>query len=288
MFSTLKAKAAGILIGLLLAALLAVAAVTFVPALSFPFSLPFIRRDYTSAHELILRELRPVFTLSTVEYSYKTVFPYDFLPEGIEAGAVMRKSLRGETLSEREEEAARLLALCRRVGIDLDASAYQFVVVQARVRGGFRLADTPWRSPGGQATEGRQSSQSGQAAGGGQPTEGGQQAKDGRRPSLEGIIHIERSSGRVEITLPPPQITAFIIEDETSGEYRYPDIDVTPREWKLITDYVRSTLEQRVIDEGILERSRRNGRRLVRRLLQEAGWKEVHFHEAEAAAEGQK
>ena len=264
MFATLKAKAAGILIGLLLAALLAVAAVMFIPSLSFPFSLPFIRRDYTSAHELILREVRPVFTLSTVEYSYKTVFPYDFLPEGIEPGAVMRKSLRGEVLSEREEEAARLLALCRRVGIDLDASAYQFVVVQARVRGGFRLADTPWRSPGAQSND------------------------SGRRPSLEGIIRIDRSAGLVRITLPPPQITAFIIEDETSGEYRYPDIDVTPREWKLITDYVRSALRERVIEEGILERSRSNGRRLVRRLLQEAGWKEVRFHDAEAAAEAPK
>jgi hypothetical protein len=272
MFARLKAKIAGILIGVLLAGLLAVMAVAFIPSLSFPFSLPFTRHEVTTAHELILRELRPVFTLSTVEYSYKSVFPYDFLPEGVEPGAVMRKQLRGEPLDSAEREAADLLALCRSMGIDLSPSSYQFVVIESRVRGGFRLSGTPWTP----ASPGRTS------GGSGEPSMATEEQDQHAGTAAESIVSIDREHGRVEVALPPPEITSFIIEDETSEEYRYPDIQVDPQEWRRITEYVRGRIKERVIAEGILEKSRENGRRLVRRLLQEAGWEEVVFTELSA------
>lgn len=305
MFAALKARIAGVLLGILLAVLLGIAAVTFIPSLSFPFSLPFIRREFTSAHELILREVRPVFTLSTVEYSYKTVFPYDFLPAGIEPGEVVRKRLRGEELSPPEEETAELLDLCRQIGIDLDTSAYQFVVITTRVRGGFRLAGTPWASEGAAEPAGStrpaapagsaapttpvdsESSGAGASSGAGSAIGAGSSPATGSSaaeptasaPHVDSVIRIDADKGRVEISLPPPVITSFVIEDETSEEYRYPDLEVDPREWKRITGYVRERIRRRVIGEGILEKSRENGRRLITRLLREAGWKEVQFSE---------
>jgi hypothetical protein len=266
MFARLKSGLLGLLAGVVLVLLLGVSAIFFIPSLSFPFSLPFSQREFTAAHELILREIRPIFTLSTVEYSYKTVFPYDFLPEDPEPGRVVRKQLRGESLDAGEQELFELIELCRRVGIDLDASAHQFVVIKSRVRGGFRLAGTPWASR--------------PASGSGEGAEEQQDSRAGVGSSI--VTHPER--GIVEITLPPPEITSFVIEDETSEEYRYPDIEVDPREWKLITEYVRERIEERVIEEGILERSRDHGRRLVTRLLKEAGWKEIRFREATASS----
>lgn len=214
------------------------------PRLGIDLKLPFSSHRRISESDFILQQLRPILKLTTVEYSYKTVFPYDFIPEGVDISRAYSRYINGEQLTSGEKEAAKLYRLCVDTGIRVWSSDYPFVVITTRVKGGYDLSESPWMKSGAQK---------------------------------EALVQSNSSLGSVSVLLPAPEITEFIIRDETSAEYPYPDIEVDADQWRKISEYVEERIRRRVIQEGILDKTEENMRRFITKLLEESGWEQVSF-----------
>ena len=107
----------------------------------FNFSLPFIYNKKSSSTEIILTKIRKVSTLSTVEYIYKSVFPFDFIDKDTVWRKILLKRSRGEILSEIEKEKLWLFDLCRSIGINLEYETFDFVVITSIVEAGFNMGN---------------------------------------------------------------------------------------------------------------------------------------------------
>jgi hypothetical protein len=230
--------------------LLLLAAGTFLlPRFGIELNLPFSSRSRTSESEILLKDIRPLFLLNTVQYTYKSVFPYDFIPPDTDPLQAYRRYLQGADITGREKKAAEIYRLCQDSGIRLDGFDYSFVVITTHVKGGFDLSEGPWAASENAAH------------------------LIAANPSLESI----------SILLPDPIISEFIIRDEMSTEYEYPDIDLDAEQWRRVSDYVEQQIREKVVEDGILEKTEENMQRLLRRILQDLGWKYITFTREPAA-----
>ncbi len=107
----------------------------------FNFSLPFIYNRRLSSTEIILAKIRKVSTLSTVEYIYKSVFPFDFVDKDTPWRKILSKRIREEVLTETEKENLWLFDLCQSIGINLEYENYDFVVITSIVEAGFNMGN---------------------------------------------------------------------------------------------------------------------------------------------------
>jgi hypothetical protein len=252
-------KIAGPLILLALLFLILAAAAAYIPGFKIPLlpKLSLGSRSRVSDSQIVLATVRPLFSLSTVEYTYKSVFPYDFFPEDIDFTQLRTYDFAGIEAPEALREAMDLYLLCRELGISVAGGSYDFAVITTRIKAGYDLVGTNWAADSSAADPSTTLNP---------PT---------RLPVS--LIHQESGKKIATVRLPEPQITEFIIQDETSEEYGYPDIDLTAAEWKRITAYVAEKIRHRVIEEGILDAAEEQTRELIRRLLSQAGWDEVRF-----------
>lgn len=233
-------------------AVLAILGIGFLLIADPVFDLDFglIRVQETSATEAVLAEARSVFALSTVEFVYKTVFPHDFVPEKMSWGLFLRQRQDGRVLSPLEEDYFRAYELCRDIGIDLQKTNYDFVVVTTIVRGGFDLKGSVFVAGGSSAAA---------------------------PPALlREYVWIDES-GTAHVRPPKTTITELIIDDSRSSDYGYPDMDISPENWRAITSFVADKILVRVVEDGILAMALENGKRFLRSLLAEAGFPEVVF-----------
>jgi len=217
------------------------------PRLGINIELPFTRHAAVSESESILKELRPLFLLNTVEYTYKSVFPYDFIPPNADLQQAYRRVQQGAEVTNMEKDAAELYRLCLDSGIRIGSYDYRFVVITTRVKGGYQLEGGPWAASSNPET------------------------------AADSGVHSNRSTGAVSLSLPEPVITDFIIRDETSSDYSYPDIELDAERWKHISDYVEMKIRSRVIQEGILEKTEENMKHMIRSILKESGWEYISF-----------
>lgn len=242
------------IIGLVAVALMITASLTVLPTLGLSLKLPFSSRSRISESEVLLKEIRPLFELTTVEYTYKTVFPYDFIPEYSDPQQAYTRRQRGEELTSREKEAARLYRICLNSGISLSTRSTEFVVLTTRVKGGYNLQPLLGSAPAGPS---------------------------GRQRSAESSdklgVYPNSALKTVQIQLPRPIITDLIIQDETSEFYQYPDIQVDAEQWREITDYVEEKIRARVIEAGILVKTEGRMKSTLTGLLKSAGWEKIVF-----------
>ncbi len=232
------------ILGIVAAALMITASVTLFPMLGLSLKIPFTSRSQISESEILLKEIHPLFKLTTVEYTYKTVFPFDFIPENSDPQRAYTRRQNGAELTSNEQEAARLYKLCLDAGIPLWNRSTEFVVLTSRVKGGYNLQPLLSSSPS---------------------------STDELR------VYPNAALSTVEIRLPAPEITELIIQDETSDFYQYPDINVDAEQWRRITDYVEEKIRRRVIDEGILTKTEDRIKAILTRLMQSSGWQEIVF-----------
>lgn len=139
-----KGKITGRLIKLFLTILLLLTAAAFILKYTIPgfkFSLPFIYNNKSLSTEIILTKIRKVSTLSTVEYIYKSVFPFDFLDKDTPWRKILSKRRREEVLTETEKEKLLLFDLCQSIGINPEYENYDFVVITSIVEAGFNMGD---------------------------------------------------------------------------------------------------------------------------------------------------
>ncbi|MFO7780370.1 MAG: hypothetical protein R6W94_01950, partial [Spirochaetia bacterium] len=100
-------------------------------------------RETRSTSQIILEELRDVYALETVEYIYRTVFPFDYMPETTNLTDILN-TLRynsgpiNEVLTEDQQLYFDAFNLADEVGL----AEEEFIVLTVRVYAGFDLAGT--------------------------------------------------------------------------------------------------------------------------------------------------
>ena len=107
----------------------------------FSFGLPFTYNKKITSSEILLKEINNIGTLSTIEYIYKSVFPFDFIEEDTDWWDIVRRRAFGGSLSETELEYLDLYDLCMSFNLDLIQNTYEFVVISTVVEAGIDLED---------------------------------------------------------------------------------------------------------------------------------------------------
>ena len=234
-----------------------------------------ISRETRSTSQIILEELREVYALETVEYIYRTVFPFDYMPDTTDLADIMNtlRYNRGsidEVLSEDQKLYFDAFNLSDEVGLGEE----EFIVLTVRVYAGFDLAGTPLAAGG--ATGG--------AAGG---ATGGAPFS---APDMVTVETIEESGGRhARVRIPPATVTDVLIEDVDPSTYHYPDVGLDAEGWREVAAFVSEHVEARTIEAGILEDARENAQALVRTLLLSSGIDQVSFeNEAKRSANSEE
>jgi len=129
-----------ILVVLVLFLLAAVLVLKFVIP-GFQLSIPFVYNTKSSSSDIILKEINKVSTLSTVEYIYKSVFPFDFYDKDINWRSLLSKRTKGDKLTELEIENLWLFDECHTIGINLLYKTYDFVVITSIVEAGMNIGE---------------------------------------------------------------------------------------------------------------------------------------------------
>ena len=83
-----------IILVLLIGLILAVGTLVL-PGFGIDLHLPFTSRTRIAESEILLKDIKPLFLLNTVEYTYQSVFPYDFIPPRTDPLEAYRRVLQG-------------------------------------------------------------------------------------------------------------------------------------------------------------------------------------------------
>ncbi len=221
----------------------------------------------TSASWSILEEIRSLEELESAVYDMKIVFPFDFIGDDEADWAYLklqydrapdfflRKADPSWHPGGRVPEAwryAEIYNLCRKVGIDPGKPDYRFVVLSAEVRAGMDLE--AWMS-GFTAAE-----------------PGG---------DVEGIRIVETENGSrgLEIVPPPVRVLSFIVRDRNAASEGFPDVPLSPEEWRLLTDTLEPSLREMALKGGLLDAAEKEARSFLTEIFTAAGYDYVTFME---------
>jgi hypothetical protein len=208
-----------------------------------------LKRDRTeSGSDVILTRARDLFLFQTVEYVYKTVFPFDFVPAVYNWNGLLDREALGNELTAEEQEYLTIYRFCEDLGIKLRANKFDFVVITSVIRGGFNVEGTAYEKPG-------------------------------EAVSADEYVRVDEETKTLFLRLPPPVITYFEIEDPDRATYPYPDFEISPENWKRLTRFTSAKIEQQVLDDGILEHAKQKGKAFIEKLLIDSGLRHVVFLE---------
>ncbi len=235
-----------------------------------------IRSERVVAHDILLQEMRDLARLHTLEYRYRTVFPFDYMPPEISLNALLAR-LRHEEgryhelISIEERDYLAAYTLVDRHGIG-SRNVGEFLVLDVVVSAGFAFdsshydidrcdndhydhdpyPDEPPRTEVGAELLRLESS--------------------GPHPP-QTAASVERAT----VTLPPAVITQVRIEDIDPERYPYPEIALTPQAYREIAEFVRERATTRVLGRGLLRQAELSGRQMIEQLLLDAGIERVEF-----------
>jgi hypothetical protein len=215
------------------------------------FGLPdlgIFRQTKTVSSELLLEEIRDLQALHTVEYIYKSVFPFDFLDPSINFETIIRTLRTGtgsvhSMLSPAEKEYLKTRDLASRLGIRFGRGINDFLVTTVLVRCGIDLAGVEF-----------------------QITEGGPNSG--------------KSGGKgIRLFLPGPAILDVIIEDAKPEAYPYPDVKLNPEQWRILAEFIEERIRDKVLTEGVLNTAFLNGKAFLTAILAQGGFTEIEISE---------
>lgn len=224
------------------------------------------RSKIVTRSEIVLQEAREIFSFNTVEYVYRAIFPFDFMPEDLSINDILRK-LRQESgsvteiLSSRELDYFEAYNLAAELGMVVGPTPDQFVVVTVVVTAGFDIAGTVFENPNA-FTE----------------AERAQYFRTVEYEDRDGTAGVE-----AVVRMPEAVITNVTIEDITRDEYPYPDVQINASGWRHITEFVGARITERTIDAGILQTASDNGREFVKNMLFQSGYTKVSFVDGDSA-----
>ncbi len=111
-------------------------------ATGFNIDIHFSSKKTVSQSESILTGIRKIFMFSTVEYVYKSVFPFDFYDQTTQWDTLTAKRKTGGNLTAQERDALALYDLCSAAGIRLSGRNYQFLVITSLIKAGLSSPQT--------------------------------------------------------------------------------------------------------------------------------------------------
>lgn len=233
------------------------------------FDLGLVKREKRSVSDIVLTETREVFSLATVEYIHKSVFPFDFIegdgPWEEVLGPIIEKRRAGEQLGPGEERNLALYLFSLDLGLRPDPPDYDFVVVTSIIRAGYDVEKLfPVQEEKAE-----------------EKTEEKPEEKDTTNQSDatgdSSIFSYNEEKDILSLSLPKPEILFFSIEDVTSETYGYPDIAITPEHWRELTDFIREDVKYHLEMEDILDRAEKNTKQFLETVLTGAGFKDIRF-----------
>ncbi|MFN2312274.1 MAG: hypothetical protein ABR590_09510 [Spirochaetia bacterium] len=231
------------------------------PAELLPQAFEVLRREQRSGHELLLTEVHDLYRFHTVEYVYRSVFPYDYMAPHLSLAGILRSIRSGsgsiaDMLNKEEQRYLDAYNISLQAGLRSDTAAAEFVVVTVVVRAGFDLSDTVFARPHEATLEQLRSVFSVEES---QPTPDGTKIR---------VAHMRT---------PPAVITDLRVEDVNPETYPYPDVSLSPEGWREIAQFVRAHARSETIGDGILAAAERNGHRLLETLLLQLGYDSVEL-----------
>jgi hypothetical protein len=206
----------------------------------FTFSNPFVRKERTVSSSVILKQVKDIGKLNTVEFIYKTVFPFDLVQPDTDWNYLVESFSSGKKLNFNEIEMLSILGISLDAGIDLLSESYSFIVITARITAGFEFSETNFEN-------------------------------------ADDVIFIDVEKNSIKIKLPPVTITDIVIEDEDSSSYGYPDLDISPEKWKTLTSILSRMLKTEAEERNITGIAQERGEEFIRKLLTSAGYSSVEF-----------
>ena len=90
-------------------------------------------------------------------------------------------------------------------------------------------------------------------------------------------ILIDEENKAITVPLPEAVITEVIIEDTESSLYEYPDLDVSPEEWKTLSSILSTAAKKEAVRLGVLTEAEERGRQMIGSLLSGSGYNSVVF-----------
>ena len=216
-----------------------------------PFVLPWkpsrLTSVYTTLEESVSESL-----LNTAEFTLKILYPYDFIDREDE---VPWKMLQRQYNYSREDylmresrefypdrkipeawQYAALYRMCRECGLDPAADPLSFVVIEARLKAGISL---PFQEDG----------------------------------AFEGVLHLDGSNEKkLDITLPAVQITDIIIVDRPVRTHGYPEVRISPGQWRTLVETLIPDITELACERGLLDEAGRGAALLLTDLFEGAGF----------------
>jgi hypothetical protein len=86
---------------------------------------------------------------------------------------------------------------------------------------------------------------------------------------------ITRTGEEIHLNLGKPEITSFKVADQVVKDKGFPDMAVTPEEWRIIVVALTPLIEQMALDHGIIEEAEQYGRDFFLRLFKGAGYENI-------------
>lgn len=169
----------------------------------------------------------------SVGYTYKTLFPYDFLIGEPNWGLILGKS--GKFLTNEDLINRDFYLKCKEIGVDLNKHK-AFFIIETRAIAGFSI-DKFIQEP---------------------------------------VLSYDTESRKVTLNTPKPEILSLEVVDNLK-ESNYPDVNISPNQWKEIIQLVLPEIETNIIDTGILEKSDRRNRDFLIKIYEGIGWNQVEF-----------
>ena len=227
------------MIGLLVVVFLFVAD----PLFNLGFGLLTDRRSAVS--DVVAVAERSLARLNTIEAIYKVVFPYDFLPNDVDFERLETDLTSGRALSADEVGYAEVFSICSEAGIDFKPKRSEFVVITAIAKIGFDLDSF---------------------------SRGSRNVVNGK----VGPVSV-RSDETLVVALPEAIITELIIDDAASDTYAYPDIGLSPEEWKRVSSFVSKRIQVQISQTAVMQEAEDAGRRFLEYFFRESGYKSHIF-----------
>jgi hypothetical protein len=204
----------------------------------FDWELSLVKKSKVSARESLLKEVRGLYRLNTVELVHKAVFPYDFMPQNPDWWQIFHAAETGKPDPE-EQELLEFYRFCRDLGIDLVSRNPGFAVVTLVAKAGFELEGFPLED------------------------------------------NLLWNDSRLVIHLPEPQITEIIVQDPATGRYPYPGLEISPENWKRLTEYITLRIGSFTEEKELIRQARQRGEEFIRRLAEPRGFSSIEFDYSE-------
>lgn len=212
--------------------ILIILALLFVPGLTGLDINPFQKTT------LVYKSLESIKTVKisqfrSTSYSYKTLFPYDFIIGEPQWGSILYKN--NKFLTEEDLINRKFYYECKNIGIDLNKTNY-FFIIKINATAGFDL-ESYIEDP---------------------------------------IINANEVNKRLILKSPESTILSLEVVDDLK-ENNYPDINITPGQWRDLITLILPDIKKEIINRGLLDSSDKTNKIFLEKIFGSMGWEYIEF-----------